>query len=761
MSVQIESISGLIELRDEFTSQINLASLATKAFGDDSSIAFKGVGIAAGLAAAAIAGITAAIVALGSRGADVNDVNATLEDFAGGAQQATDTIAKMREGVLGTVGDFELTQKAAQTLSAGVKLTADQFGSLSRAAFVLQNQGFGDTKTMLDALNDALVTGQTRGIKRLGILVDTGAAEMKYAATLGIEEKNLTEASKAEAHRLAIMEAVEKKVAAAGAQQRDFGEEFEHAQAAIGNWLDELGSAIAASPALTAGIDAFQRAFSEAFGGDSEAAITTIMEYVKSFAILLTNVGLGAIEMARVIHTAWAAVETVVAGALMVIMGDLEALFTGIEKLASVGESLQILPEGSTDQVHQLTGAFGQLRESWAGTMAESAKGLVGTSEFDKTLDKLGGTLYLTRDALEANAASTQKVAETDDFAEANAKKLARATDELKAIQAARAKEEEALWKIEEKSLKETEALWRAHATAVIEASGTSFDAQKSKINDWFDDEVAKLDDSDRNWQQHYDALKQVATDRLKTVGSEWDKLRDQSLESLRQQANAARYYYNPMLTSVYHFSREVLEDQRKKYEDLDMAARGFGDAAKAAHDKPAAAAQKQKDEVEKLAAAEKKAWEEAEARRQAGGSMDVTSQNFQQAVQQLVSTSGGGHATMYHDPYQMASQGYSFAEIAAYAMNPGPLPPPKGPPIPGFGSASQGPSSGYGGSSSPPPNAAASSGGGPSTSYPTVAGAGGGGTAGGVVVHNSIYVNDTLDNAARKVGTEIMRTLK
>jgi hypothetical protein len=733
MSVQLESISGLIELRDEFTSQINVAAVATKVFGQESAAVFGLVGIAAGTAAAAIGGITTAIVALGSRGADVNDVNATLDDFAGSAANAHAILDQMRAGVLGTVDDFDLASRSAKLLQAGIGLTADEFGTLSSAAFVLQNRGLGDTKTMLDAVSDAMVTGRTRALAQAGVLVDLDKAEAAYAETLGIEEKNLTEAGKAQAHRLAILEKLNAVVAEAGAQQRDFGEEFEHAQTAIANWIDHLGSAIAASPALTEGIRTFKAAFDQAFGLDSDTGIATLMGYVKDFAIVLTDVGLGAVEFARVVHTVWSAVQVAVLEAVKQIVDRLGILTATFGLVAKAGAAIGILPEGVAASIDGVTESLHAMSTGLAEQRNEAMKGVTGTSAFDQTLDKLGGTLYATRDALDANAASAANVADATDIAEANAKKLTRAQADLDAITAQRAKNEDALWKIEEKSLKESEALWREHANNLAALSGTGFDDQRRAIETWAEDEVAKLDDSDRNWQGHYDAIQALAHDKLDMVGSEWTKLKDLSVNALQQQANAARDDYNRMITSGLTFSREVLDAQRQKYEDLQDQVRGYGDASKEAHDNAAAAAAKQKAEVEALAAAERKAWEEAEARRKAGGSREVTSQNFEQAISTLV---GGGTAgtTVYHDPYQMARAGYSFAEIAAYAMNPGPLPPPRGPAIPGFGAASR-----LSSASSPSDAAASSAPSAAMTTYPTMAtGATRTTTGSSPIVHNA-----------------------
>jgi hypothetical protein len=85
----------------------------------------------------------------------------------------------------------------------------------------------------------------------------------------------------------------------------------------------------------------------------------------------------------------------------------------------------------------------------------------------------------------------------------------------------------------------------------------------------------------------------------------------------------------------------------------------------------------------------------EARDRLDAGGSSDVTSQNFEQQLQSIITTggknaSGVGSNVDVGRAFALAKQGYSFNEILAIFNNAqngasGPIPPPQGPRIPGF----------------------------------------------------------------------------
>lgn len=228
---------------------------------------------------------------------------------------------------------------------------------------------------------------------------------------------------------------------------------------------------------------------------------------------------------------------------------------------------------------------------------------------------------------------------------------------------------------VTQKSIEATMALWRQHYEYIATASGTAMEQQAAAIQRWFDDEVAKLDKSDKNYQKHYDALAQVAKDKLGEIGSEWDKLAEKSQEALQQQVDAAKRDYEKMLTSGLHFSREVLDEQLKKIKDLEDKLRGMGNSGKEAFDKMTDAANKNTTAMIKAA-------EEADKARKAnqamGGSFEVTRENF-------AATARG----MGQDPGLIESllkKGYSFAQAMLWAKHPD-WPPPEhpGPRVQGF----------------------------------------------------------------------------
>src|SRR4030095_4061726 len=96
--------------------------------------------------------------------------------------------------------------------------------------------------------------------------------------------------------------------------------------------------------------------------------------------------------------------------------------------------------------------------------------------------------------------------------------------------------------------IERTEQLWVQLGQTKIERSGTATERQIADVTRWFDSEVAKLDQSNRNYQNHYDALAALANEKLTGIMVNWDQLRDVSLKSLQDTAARAEATYNEAL---------------------------------------------------------------------------------------------------------------------------------------------------------------------------------------------------------------------
>src|SRR5437867_3604213 len=108
MSVSIGSLVGHIELDDELSSALELLSGKVEGFAHKFEHEFGALAIGAAAAVAAVTGITVAIVELGMKGSEVNDLRDGFERLAGGVEKADNILAALREGTKGTIDDLKL-----------------------------------------------------------------------------------------------------------------------------------------------------------------------------------------------------------------------------------------------------------------------------------------------------------------------------------------------------------------------------------------------------------------------------------------------------------------------------------------------------------------------------------------------------------------------------------------------------------------------------------------------------------------------------
>lgn len=569
----IAPIKGLIELQDDFTSKLGLAEAALGNFTKVNQESLKAVAGAAGLVVAAVGAITVATIELGKRGSDVNDVNNTLEHFAGGARQAEEAMSALRAGTLDTVDNFVLAKDAAHLLSAGVKLTAEDFGTLGAAAFALSDRGLGDTEKQLELVSDALVTGRTRALSMALGVIDAGDAEENYAKQLGITKDQLSEAGKVESHRIEVMRILKDAVKDAGEQERDFGDELKFAQAQVTNWVDELGSAIASSEVFKQGFKGIETAVAGAFGKDKNEAIKATVGFIEQGAITLISFAQAAIVMAKTVEGAWNGVRTVVLGLETVVVGLATGIISAISLITEAAAKLHIISPEAAQGVADLRINLDGMTQSLKDQTIEAGKSVFGHTEFDSVLDKLSDTLGKTKAAMLSAKDATAEGAKTNDIAAENVRKLAATQAELTARMIDQVKVQAAL----DKSTKELNVIWSDYYNLVAKSSGTTRDAQIADINATFDKQVGALDKMDPLYQQKYDAYKATAKASLDAIGNDWDSVKDKSNEGLQEMADKALETYNMMSTSSLTFSREALDEQFKKYHDLADAARGYG----------------------------------------------------------------------------------------------------------------------------------------------------------------------------------------
>lgn len=408
--IDIGELRGLVSIKDEFSGP--LSSLTSKLGLSSGSLgAMAG---AAGLAAGAIAATTATIVALGQRGADVNDVQGAFNDLSKAiGSTGNQMLGALQQGTRNTIDNFTLMQTANKGLAAGVIRTSDDMKTLGSAAMVLADRTGGDAKQALEELSSALTTGRTRALAHYGVLVDSKQAVEDWALSHGRAKDSLSDVEQKQIAAAATLAELRRQLEAAGPQTNDFADNINVARTAVTNWKDALASAIASSPVVQAGMKAIGEATLGAFGKNQEERIQAIMGYVNKFAIGLTYGADVAITAAQTIHAGWNALKLIFSGVASVAVGSLEVMSKG---LANFMEGLAALPlasqgvKNAAASVRDVANQFEGMRKSFVEQTKET---LANGDAIDQTYGKMRAAVGNVRAAMIAAGNETVKVNET------------------------------------------------------------------------------------------------------------------------------------------------------------------------------------------------------------------------------------------------------------------------------------------------------------------------------------------------------------
>ncbi|WZO97255.1 hypothetical protein EP7_004279 [Isosphaeraceae bacterium EP7] len=214
------------------------------------------------------------LVAVINRGQGVSELSAafgTLQSAAGSL--ASNELQQLRTATQGLLSDTELMRAANEALASGLK--PEQFNKVAEAADALGDAFGKNTKVALDDLTRALVTGQEKLLKQYGIQIDNAKAEKEFAASIGITAKQLNEAGKLEAARIAILDEIVKKSGEVAGGTETAGDAVQRLGVSFNNTLDTISQYINEASGVVAVFDAISNAaakaatLSEAYFGKS------------------------------------------------------------------------------------------------------------------------------------------------------------------------------------------------------------------------------------------------------------------------------------------------------------------------------------------------------------------------------------------------------------------------------------------------------------------------------------------------------------
>jgi hypothetical protein len=270
---------------------MQLAATQVRKFSQEFDLAMGVTITAAAGAFAAVGTITTAIIALGNKGSVLNDIEESFDRLAKAAgSSGKELFDAFNEGVQATVDSAKIMKSTTVLLSSGMKLTTDQAKLLAQSARELGKATGTDAASGLQTLSQALATGNTRAIRRLGITIDMVQKEKEFAASIGRTRAELSQAGITEARRVAIFEALEKRMQSTGVSALTFKERMQQATVAVGNWFDDLAKGVAKSTAVNKAFDDVRKALVDAFGDSTQTLLKTILGWVDDFATGVSRV---------------------------------------------------------------------------------------------------------------------------------------------------------------------------------------------------------------------------------------------------------------------------------------------------------------------------------------------------------------------------------------------------------------------------------------------------------------------------------------
>jgi hypothetical protein len=154
----------------------------------------------------------AALHAIGGFAADLDQAATQGLNFAAMLKNTEVNINDVRRATHGVISEFEMLKAASSANEFGLGLTSEQFTKLSKAASEAAARMGGDVNK---AITD-LIVGMSRQSKQildnLGIIVSSEQAYQKYAQSVGVATKYLTDAEKKLAFKNATIEAINKNI---------------------------------------------------------------------------------------------------------------------------------------------------------------------------------------------------------------------------------------------------------------------------------------------------------------------------------------------------------------------------------------------------------------------------------------------------------------------------------------------------------------------------------------------------------------------
>lgn len=590
------------------------------------------------IAVEAVAKIGEGIIALGERGAAVEDVTSSFDALTASAGSTASTmLGALREGVAGTMSDFDLMKEANRALGAGLIHNADDMRTLAEGARALAKASGEETPVAFEKLMDAMAKGRTSTLRMLGVFVDSKQAVKDYADSHGLATSQLTDEDRAAANTAAALTALRERLKLLPPDAKDFGEKLAAAKVELANFVDKVAVGIARSPVLAAGMDAAGKAITEAFGKNKKVLIEDIVHAVEKFAIGVTYVAEGGVMAAQVIGSAWYGLGMIFNNVMSEITGKLGAYLSLLGTVLAKSSEIPGVGDHYRNVGAGVTALATDLQRLSVSFNTQAGDALKSAADTNTSMEKVRAGVVAVRDAMIAAEGTVAKSAKPirdglggigdaaghmGERTEENAKKVADKLRELSAevaistkegldkrlaeIQAAKEKELAQVRELKQVTVAEQGEMVRlieekyARQVAVAKASGDSIRDRMNQLA--MEVQIATVGQTQGRLlqieQAHQQEIQKLQFLR-ENYGTVYEQMKANADEKYRLMKAAAQGYFE---TAAAYASNTGIKTRAEMQQAVDSALAGF-EQMKASGEFTAAALQEAWDRYTKAKA--------------------------------------------------------------------------------------------------------------------------------------------------------------
>lgn len=290
-----------------------------------------------------------------------------------------------------------------------------------------------------------------------------------------------------------------------------------------------------------------------------------------------------------------------------------------------------------------------------------------------------------------------------------------------------------------ESQMSQMEAATRRLADLKANLDATEAERAIIQHNREYEDAVRSLDMTLAANRQYAEKLREIRDESNRQEKLNIATIQAANVRTLQERVEIERNTLYEMLLNGRTLRTEI-EKQKAVLAAAEAAARGYTSALTEGATRAGEAVDKTTEKINKSISA---------MAQMPSSSYDVTSQNFESTIRTLQKRKGPSGNVGLQEATDLAEQGYSLEEILQIVSNRmkgarGPIPPPRGPAIPGMVPVSR-------------PTVASS----PTVSASAPAPAVSAASAAGLSITNTFHVNGTAEETAVKIGAILMRDVK